>query len=230
MTPGRRRRSRFYGSTPAYRPVLDLHGWGELAGHAEHAVQAGRVGRDGRADRRRDAQHVRHRRRAGADRYRSCTAATAMSSSGSASTVPLRRIRCAGSRCSTTLKAGVTARELNRAERITSHSATIRVGHDTMGDVMATRDLDVRHPSGRAPRPVPAALPATGRHRHRPVGRCRGPAPLGAPAPRSARTGVTSWRPSARTGCGTASRDGCSIMRSRMPPAGTPRAQRSGCG
>ncbi|MEH6593501.1 MAG: TIGR03617 family F420-dependent LLM class oxidoreductase, partial [Halioglobus sp.] len=23
----------FYGSTPAYRPVLDLHGWGELQGH-----------------------------------------------------------------------------------------------------------------------------------------------------------------------------------------------------
>jgi hypothetical protein len=30
ITAGRRQIA-FYGSTPAYRPVLALHGWGELA-------------------------------------------------------------------------------------------------------------------------------------------------------------------------------------------------------
>ena len=37
----------FYGSTPAYRPVLELHGWGDLQDELQRDVQAGRVGRDG---------------------------------------------------------------------------------------------------------------------------------------------------------------------------------------
>ena len=31
----------FYGSTPAYRPVLELHGWGDLADEL-HALSVGR--------------------------------------------------------------------------------------------------------------------------------------------------------------------------------------------
>jgi hypothetical protein len=31
----------FYGSTPAYRPVLELHGWGDLADEL-HALSTGR--------------------------------------------------------------------------------------------------------------------------------------------------------------------------------------------
>lgn len=53
-----RRLLAFYGSTPAYRPVLDVHGWGPATGTAR-AVQAGPVGRDGRADRRRRPAHDR---------------------------------------------------------------------------------------------------------------------------------------------------------------------------
>ena len=34
----------FYGSTPAYKPVLEHHGWGDLQTGAQHAVQARRVG------------------------------------------------------------------------------------------------------------------------------------------------------------------------------------------
>ena len=42
----------FYGSTPAYRPVLELHGWGELQ-DALHGMSTTRgVGRDGLAHRR----------------------------------------------------------------------------------------------------------------------------------------------------------------------------------
>ena len=32
----------FYGSTPAYRPVLDLHGWGELQGELNQLTREGR--------------------------------------------------------------------------------------------------------------------------------------------------------------------------------------------
>ena len=37
----------FYGSTPAYRPVLELHGWGELQDELNGDDQARRVGPDG---------------------------------------------------------------------------------------------------------------------------------------------------------------------------------------
>ncbi len=67
----------FYGSTPAYRGVLDLHGWGGPPRGAQRPVEAGQVGRDGRQDRRRDPQHLRRgrrtrqgRRRAGAALWR----------------------------------------------------------------------------------------------------------------------------------------------------------------
>ena len=51
----------FYGSTPAYKVVLDAHGWGDLQPGAEPAVQGRPLGRHGVADRRRDARHVRGR-------------------------------------------------------------------------------------------------------------------------------------------------------------------------
>ena len=34
----------FYASTPAYKPVLDLHGWGDLFSELNTAVQAGASG------------------------------------------------------------------------------------------------------------------------------------------------------------------------------------------
>ena len=39
---GTRRQIAFYGSTPAYRPVLELHGWGELAGELHTLSRQGR--------------------------------------------------------------------------------------------------------------------------------------------------------------------------------------------
>jgi probable F420-dependent oxidoreductase len=38
---GTRRQIAFYGSTPAYRPVLDLHGWGELQGELNRLSKQG---------------------------------------------------------------------------------------------------------------------------------------------------------------------------------------------
>ena len=80
----------FYGSTPAYRPVLELHGWGDLQTGAQHALQAGRVGEDGRADRR------RHPRTPSPSSARStrwpprCATASRAWSTASASTRPTR--------------------------------------------------------------------------------------------------------------------------------------------
>ena len=43
-----RKQIAFYGSTPAYRRVLELHGWGDLHTELHRLSQAGRVGRHGR--------------------------------------------------------------------------------------------------------------------------------------------------------------------------------------
>ncbi len=74
---GTRQQIAFYGSTPAYRRVLEHPRLGRPAGRTQRAVEAGRVGEDGHADRRRDPQHVRRGRRAGGDRSRTRHAATA---------------------------------------------------------------------------------------------------------------------------------------------------------
>ena len=58
----------FYGSTPAYRPVLDDPRLGRSAARAQCAVQAGPVGGDGRAHRRRRAAHHRRLRHPGRGR------------------------------------------------------------------------------------------------------------------------------------------------------------------
>jgi hypothetical protein len=52
----------FYGSTPSYRPVLDLHGWGDLHEELRLLSKAGCVERDGTPRRRRRAAGVRSRR------------------------------------------------------------------------------------------------------------------------------------------------------------------------
>jgi hypothetical protein len=59
---GTRKRIAFYASTPAYRGVLDLHGWGDL--HVELNALSKQMGRDGPADQRRRAGRLRRERRA----------------------------------------------------------------------------------------------------------------------------------------------------------------------
>ena len=58
----------FYGSTPAYRGVLELHGWGDLQDELNALSKQGEWVEMGELHRRRDARHVRGRRRARADR------------------------------------------------------------------------------------------------------------------------------------------------------------------
>ncbi len=74
---GTRQQIAFYGSTPAYRGVLDLHGWGGLQDELNALSKQGKWVEMGDADRRRDPQHVRRRRRARADRARAAAPATA---------------------------------------------------------------------------------------------------------------------------------------------------------
>ena len=52
----------FYGSTPAYRPVLDHHGWGDLQPELNTLSKRGEWETDGRSDRRRDGGDLRRRR------------------------------------------------------------------------------------------------------------------------------------------------------------------------
>ena len=50
-TQGTRWLLSFYGSTPSYRPVLDVEGWGDLQTELNSPVQGGPLGRDVAADR-----------------------------------------------------------------------------------------------------------------------------------------------------------------------------------
>ncbi len=61
---GTRKQIAFYASTPAYRKVLELHGWGDLQTELHRLSHAGAVGCDGLAHRRRDPRRVRGRRAA----------------------------------------------------------------------------------------------------------------------------------------------------------------------
>ena len=65
---GTRRLLAFYGSTPAYRPVLAAHGWGDLQPELNAMSKQGRWQEMGAPDRRRDAAHHRGLRHAGRDR------------------------------------------------------------------------------------------------------------------------------------------------------------------
>ena len=57
-----RKQIAFYGSTPAYRKVLELHGWGALQDELRQPVAERRLGRHGCSHRRRGARSVRGRR------------------------------------------------------------------------------------------------------------------------------------------------------------------------
>ena len=59
---GTRKQIAFYASTPAYRKVLELHGWGELQTELHRLSLQGEWDDDGLADRRRDPARVRRRR------------------------------------------------------------------------------------------------------------------------------------------------------------------------
>ncbi len=91
-----RRQIAFYGSTPAYRPVLDLHGWGDLQAELNRLVQGRRVGRHGRADRRRDAGGVRRSSPTRRRRRRASASATATSCTRISLSTPYRAIPTAG--------------------------------------------------------------------------------------------------------------------------------------
>ena len=98
--PGRSRTQlAFYGSTPAYRPVLELHGWGDLQHRAQHPVQAGPVGGDGRPHRRRDGRDLRRRRPARRVAGQGARPASTAWSTGSASTRPTSWSRTGGPTC-----------------------------------------------------------------------------------------------------------------------------------
>ncbi len=70
----------FYGSTPAYKPVLESIGVGASAERPEQHVEAGSLGRDGPADHRRHPQGICRDRRAVDDRRARSSRATATSS------------------------------------------------------------------------------------------------------------------------------------------------------
>ena len=83
-----RSRVAFYGSTPAYWPVLEVHGLGELGRQAQRHVQGRAVGADDRRDLRRRGAAVRRGRHARGDR-------AARSSAGSAAQPTRWRSRAA---------------------------------------------------------------------------------------------------------------------------------------
>ena len=79
-----RRQLSFYGSTRTYRPVFELHGWGETSEQLHRLDGGGRHRGDGRRDHRRDARRVRGHRdvgRPGADAGRPLPAASPIASS-----------------------------------------------------------------------------------------------------------------------------------------------------
>ena len=53
----------YYASTPAYRPVLELHGWGDLQTELYECSKTGRWEDMARPRRRRDARHAHDHRR-----------------------------------------------------------------------------------------------------------------------------------------------------------------------
>ena len=93
----------FYGSTPAYRPVLELHGWADLADEL-HTLSVGR--REDKWTAMRDLVDDEVLATfavvagPGARWPRRCAAATTGWSTGSASTPPTRRPSTSGTRWS----------------------------------------------------------------------------------------------------------------------------------
>ena len=81
-----RPRLAFYGSTPAYKVVLDARRLGRPAGRTQPAVEDRRLGDDVGADHRRDRRRVRHVRHPRRDRAAGRRNATATSSAACRST------------------------------------------------------------------------------------------------------------------------------------------------
>ena len=75
----------FYASTPAYRPVLDMHGWGDLQPELRRLSKQGEWQAMGDADRRRDAADARGGRRARRRRCRRWSSGSAAWPTGWAS-------------------------------------------------------------------------------------------------------------------------------------------------
>ena len=71
---GTRQQIAFYGSTPAYRGVLELHGWGDLQDELNALSKQGEWEEMGDAHRRRDPRHLRRGRRARGRRPRAAEA------------------------------------------------------------------------------------------------------------------------------------------------------------
>ena len=87
----------FYGSTPAYKPVLEHHGWGDLQPELNTLSKRGEWDDRWRTHRRRRGDRVRRSRRARRNPLDSFFRASATLSTGSASTRHTRPIPNAGS-------------------------------------------------------------------------------------------------------------------------------------
>ena len=83
---GTKQQIAFYGSTPSYRGVLELHGWGEVQDELNRLSKAGPLEGHGRRHRRRDPAHLRRGRRARAGGGEARRALRRTSSTASAST------------------------------------------------------------------------------------------------------------------------------------------------
>ena len=96
-----RRQVGYYASTPAYRPVLDLHGWGDLQSELYACSKEGRWDGHGPPRRRRGARHADHRLRSRRPGRRGRLAATggwstaSTSRGGARSGGPTSRRSCA---------------------------------------------------------------------------------------------------------------------------------------
>ena len=88
-----RPRLAFYGSTPAYKVVLDAHGWGDLQPELNRLSKTGDWGDDVGADHRRDRRHVRRRPARPTRSALAPRSATATSCNASRSTPPTARRR-----------------------------------------------------------------------------------------------------------------------------------------
>ena len=128
----------FYGSTPSYRGVLEVEGWGELQPELNVAVETRGLGGDGEARDRRDGRHTRRARHSRRGRGRDCEALRGLRphlrllSGLSSRRRPHRRLR------------------RRREGRVTpvaipiEVTSDVRIGVVAAGDVWATRELEAR--------------------------------------------------------------------------------------
>ena len=194
----------FYGSTPAYRVMLDHHGWGAPAARAEPHVEAGAVVRDDRARHRRHARRDRRRADGRPKSAAACASATRgpTAPASSSTTRPLRRrwpISSARSRSLTDDLPGPAGADCRRHRRAHARSPERterllrcdgRVAGARLSRMRRSRRRARRHPHRRRHRPfasarisAPAPTPSRGARsrssapiRSRsPPGRCANP-------------------------------------------------------